>query len=328
MKITESLPYEGPLTTEIPDLFYKTSRPKERQPGLRQFFVFGVIALILALLILTPFSFSIQGVARIQPQQEVELESLVDGELIEVYVKEGDKVTKGQKLGLIYDRMNDQELAEEKAELEATQGEIRRLRNKAGYLQKENQTNRELYLKDAISAYEKNKADFELGDLLQELAILQTKKKKLTARIHFLESLREIGTVRAPLDGILLTKLSHKVSTYFTKGKEIAHIADMSRVVLNMPVYEHQIWRVREKAPVKIKFFSHPGFVFKGRVTGVKPSAYEKEEKMWVKESVIDVLIEIQDPLPFVPAAGTTARVSTSGDGQSLFAKLKNRFWF
>ena len=310
-----------------PDLFYDRFDPLEKKGPFKRFIAFAIVGFVLATLLLTPFSFSVSGSARVEPAQDIVLESLVNGELVELYAREGERVKAGQKIALIYDRANDQELVNARASLRMTLQELEKLRRTAKFAMKEARTNQLLYYRDAITHHEKEKSDFEYESILQDVAITETKRENFRAKIRYLNQLKKIGTVRTPLDGIILTKVSHKLSNYFMKGDEILRIADISKVYLGMPVDEHQLWRIREGTLVRIKFFAYPDRVFTGKVSSIRYTAYEKTEKIGEKENVIDVLIGVDEKLPFSVRPGAMARVSVKGHGESVFQKLKNTLW-
>lgn len=309
-----------------PDLFYDPKLKRKDRKGL-SVFPFLVIGIILGIVFFVPFSFSVSGIAHVEPGQDLVVESLVNGELLELDVHEGQLVRKGQKIGLIYDRTNDQDLFSAQANLKIVQEQLLSLGQKAEFMKKEAETNRFLYTKDAITAYEKEKSDYAYQSVLQEINMQKTRLENLRERIHYFETLKQIGTVKAPMDGIVMTKVSNKLSTYFMKGEEILKIANMDDAKLTMPVLEHQLWRLREGAPVKVKFFSYPDQVFTGKIESFQYSAYQKTEKVWVKEGAVDAVIRLDRKIPFAVKSGMTAKVTVEGQGQSLFTKLRNTLW-
>lgn len=311
----------------LPDLFYDPDKTKNKSGGFKPLFAFLFIGALVGSILMVPFNFAVSGAARVEPAQDIVIESLVDGELIELYAREGEHVKAGHEIALIYDRTNDQDLVNARADWKMTLQELRQLQGSAKFTMKEARTNRRLYYKDAITRHEKEKSDFEYADVLQEIAIAKTKLENYKAKIRYLRKLKKIGTVRAPLDGIILTKVSHQRSTYFMKGDEILRMADLNHVFLAMPVEEHQLWRIREGAPAKIKFFANPDKIFSGRIANIRYAAYEKTEKVGDKENVIDVLIRLDEKPGFLMRPGAMARVSIKGNGESVFQKLKNTLW-
>lgn len=313
----------------LPDLFFEPAgKLPDRKSSSKKTFPFLVIAFILALIFFTPLNFSVNGVARIGPKHDVVVEALTDGELVELYVREGDQVKAGEKIALVYDRTNELELGKAKDDLIVTLQELALARDRTEFLKRKVGRNQELFERDAITASEKEALEFEYHETLQKANIMETKAASLNLKIVFFEKMRQIGTVRSPIDGVILTKISDQLSTYFKKGDELCRVANMSQVVLEMPVYENQLRRIRVGQGVQIKFYAYPDRVFKGVVTGIQPSAYEKTEKVWVKENVVNVLIKVEEELPFVVRSGTTSKVSIRTGGESLFTQLRGAFLF
>ena len=295
---------------------------------MKKFSAFGVIIAMLALIFFIPLNFSVNGVARVEPKHDVVIEALTDGELLELYVKEGDKVKKGGKIALVFDRVNDLELNKAKDDVVATRQELQLLKDKAEFSKKKVDRNATLFAREAITANEKETQEFEYHEILQQIGIKETSLASLTSKITFYEKMREIGTVRAPIDGVILTKISDQLATYFKKGDELCRLADMGQVVLELPVFENQLRRIRVGQEAKIRFYAYPDKVFKGEVTGIEPSAYEKVEKVWVKENVVNVQIKVEEELPFVVRSGTTAKVSVRAKSENLFNQLRGMFLF
>lgn len=314
--------------TERPDLFFEAKKEKgipapkllsSRRP-------FAVLALILAVIVFFPWSHRIPGVARVEAEHSLVVEALVSGELNEVYVRQGDVVKKGDKLGLIYDRINELELAKAEDEKVIREKRHKILSDRAAFLKKRIQKNENLFASEAISANDKETGEFEYYQALQEVNIAETELSSVLSKIRYLEKLKEIGTLRAPLDGMILNDVAHLQSTYFEKGETILSMGDMRNVILELPVYETQLRRVEKDQRVEIRFYAYPEKVFRGHVAGIYPTAYERVEKVWIKENVVNVLIKVDSSLPFIVRSGMTAKVSIHCKGESLFTKLRSKF--
>ncbi len=313
----------------LPDLFYDShAKITEKKAGFKKSAAFFVIFAILAFVFFIPLNFSVTGIARVEADHDIIVEALADGELMELAVHEGDKVKQGQKIGLIYDRSNELELAKAKDDLVMTQKELKLLQDKAEFARKKAVKSTRLFRDGAVTGSEKETADFELHETLQQVNIKETALNSLQSKIVYYEKMKEIGAVKAPIEGIILTKISDLLATFFKKGDELCRIGNMSNIVLELPVYENQLRRIQTGQKVDLKFYAYPDRIFKGKVTGIHYSAYEKTEKVWIRENVINVLVQVEDAVPFVVRSGMTAKASVKCRAQSLFSQLRGAFLF
>ncbi len=314
--------------TQRPDLFFEAkSETAERRPKiLSSRRPFAVLALIIAILFLFPWSHTIPGVARVEAEHSLVVEALVPGELNEIYARQGDVVKKGDKLGLIYDRINELELAKALDEKAVMEKRMKILSDRAVFLKKRIQKNENLFASEAISANDKETGEFEYFQALQEANIAETELNSVLSKIRYLEKLKEIGTLRAPIDGMVLNNVAHFQNTYFEKGERVLKIGDMRNVILELPVYETQLRRVEKGQRVEIRFYGYPETKFRGHVAGIYPTAYERVEKVWIKENVVNVQIKVESSLPFTVRSGMTAKVLIHCKGESLFTKLRSKF--
>ena len=328
-RTTENPPDEIVEKDKTPDLFY--------DPGPRRTFsiplpetgrgkAFAIIAAVIAGIIFLPLSSRLSGVARVEAENSVAVEALVSGELSELYVKEGDRVKKGDKLGLIFDRVTGIDLVRELDQKAILEKRLKIASDRAEFLKKKNEKNEKLFQSDAVTASDKDAAEFEYHQALQEVTIAETELNTAVSRISYLEKIREIGLIRSPIDGVILSNVSRLPTTYFAKGDPILEIADMETIVLELPVQETQLRRIREGQRVDLRFYAYPERKFGGHVKGIHPSAYEKTEKVWVKENVVNVLIKLDKPPSFPVRAGMTAKVQVHCKFESLFGRLRSKF--
>ncbi|WP_316835893.1 efflux RND transporter periplasmic adaptor subunit [Pedobacter nutrimenti] len=228
---------------------------------------------------------------KIQPETEVKLSSEVSGEVVELHVKEGDVVKKGQLLCKVrpdvlksgFDRavasFSSQKAGVASAAQLLKQTEANFVNAEATY-----KRNVELFGKKVISASE---FDAAKAAYLTAKTNLQKSKEDLTSAKFMLEqngaNVQEASanlakaTIYAPVDGVI-SKLSVEkgdriLGTAQMAGTEIMRISNLSSMEVNVDVNENDINRVNvgDKANIEVDAFADKKF--KGVVTEIASSS-------------------------------------------------------
>ncbi len=229
---------------------------------------------------------------KVQPEVEVKISPDVSGEIIEIYVKEGDKVKKGDILVKInpdiylsnLDRIV-ASLNQQKANLANAKARLAQV--EAQFYSTEINYNRNKQLKEqgAISS-----AEFENieSQYLVAKAEVEASKQTILAADYSVKSaeaaLKEAQdnltktSIFAPVDGSV-SKLSHEKgervagASQFSGGTEIIRIADLNRMEVKVDVNENDIIRVNVGDTAEIEVDAYLNQKFKGIVTSIANSA-------------------------------------------------------
>jgi HlyD family secretion protein len=199
----------------------------------------------------------------VQPINKVEVKSKASGQILELNMVEGQEVKKGDLLIALDQKtaLNDYEQA--KADLELAE---------ANATQQENNFNRSagLFEKNMISQQERDLANVEFVRAKSSLV------KARAALSSADERLRDTR-IRAPIDGILLTKnvesgqiISSGVSNV-GGGTLLATLADMTQVYVETNVDEVDIGRVAVGQSAKVVADAYPDDPFTGEVIRIAP---------------------------------------------------------
>jgi len=228
---------------------------------------------------------------KIHPEIEVKLSSEVSGEIVELNVKEGDFVKKGQVLCRIkpdilksgYDRAV-ASLNAQRANLSAAQQLL--LQQEANFksIEANYSRNKELYKKQVISNAEMDKSTAEYESTRAAIA---SQRQNVNAAKFGIDqsqaSVQEAGdnlnrtTIYAPIDGIislLSIELGERVvGTAQMAGTEIMRIANMSSMEVNVEVNENDINRVKVGNTAIIEVAAFQSRKFTGIVTEIASSS-------------------------------------------------------
>jgi HlyD family secretion protein len=279
---------------------------------------------------------------KIQPEVEVKISADVSGEIIELSVKEGDSVRKGQLLFRIrpdnYQSFLDRaragvntskaNLAQAKATL--AQSQARFIRTKLDY-----ERNKKLLEQKVISEaeWETSKSNFEVSENELEAA----KSNVESARYGIenseanlkdaAENLRKTK-VYAPMGGIIsrlnVEQGERVVGTAQMTGTEVLRIANLRDMEVEVEVNENDIVRIQlgDSAEVDVDSYSYLKKKFKGVVTAIANSAVETASAETVTEFKVDVKLDPssyqellkKDPKNFPFRPGMTASLEVLTD--------------
>ena len=262
---------------------------------------------------------------KIQPEKEVKISPDVSGEIVELNVKEGEHVEKGQLLLRIkpdiYISQRDRSLAAissararlAQAEAQFTQAELSYNRNK------------QLYNEKTIS-----KSDFEQAQASYTVAKAEVDAAKFSV-VSAEASVKEASenlvktSIYAPMTGtvsMLLVELGERVAgTNLMAGTEMLRVADLSRMEAQVEVNENDIVKVKLGDTALIEVDAYLDKKFKGVVTEIANSAKTTgvsadqvtnfDVKILVLPSSYKSLVDAGDPNPFRPGMSTSVDIQT-----------------
>jgi len=287
---------------------------------------------------------TVSAIGKIYPQTEVKISSDVSGEIIDIYVAEGDSIKKGQLLAKINPDLYESGLDQAQAgfqnaksmESSNTAG-LARVKSALTLAEQNYQRQKKLYDQKVISKaeleqvennYEAAKAEYKS---FQESLIAQKYTvKSAGARVDEARKNYNRTVIYAPMDGVISSKSSNKgervVGTSQMAGTEMLRIADMGSMEVRVDVNENDIVRVKIGDTAIIEVDAYDGEKFKGLVTEIANSAKslsnslsastEQVANFVVKISVLQSsyahLVSDQRPFPFRPGMSATVNIVTA----------------
>ncbi len=219
----------------------------------------------------------VTATGKVYPEVEVTISSEVAGEIVDLAVKDGQLVEKGDTLVSVNPDRLEAQVAQQEASLRASKSNASEA--KARMLQTE------LDLKRQKSLFEKGFATQEQVDEGEtNLEISQASYQATLSRIEQQEmQLKEArdslakATTFAPISGTI-TSLSSElgdrvVGTGQFEGTEIMRVADLSQMEIRVDVSESDIVAVKIGDPATIEIEALPNEEFKGEVSEIANSA-------------------------------------------------------
>jgi HlyD family secretion protein len=275
---------------------------------------------------------------KIQPEKEVKISPDVSGEIVELTVKEGDPVVKGQLLLRIkpdnYISQRDRALAE------ISSAEARRAQAEAQFIQADLAFKRSktLYDEQTIS-----KSDFEQAQATYTVAkaTVDAAKFAITSAQASLKDANENLTktsIYAPMTGtvsMLLVELGERVAgTNLMAGTELMRVADLSRMEAQVQVNENDVPRVKLGDTALIEVDAYLDQKFKGIVTEIANSAKTTgvsadqvtnfDVKILLLPQSYQKLVDTGDKNPFRPGMSATVDIRTQSKNNILTVPIQS----
>jgi HlyD family secretion protein len=262
---------------------------------------------------------------KIQPETEVKISPDVAGEIVELTVKEGDNVVKGQLLCRIkpdiYISQRDRSLAAiSSAKARLAQSEAQFSQTELSY-----KRTKQLYDEQTVS-----KSEFEQAEASYSVAKSEVDAAKysvISAEASVKEASENLQktSIYAPMTGtvsMLLVELGERVvGTSMMTGTEMMRVADLSRMEAQVEVNENDIVRVNLGDTALIEVDAYLDQKFKGIVTEIANSAKTTgvsadqvtnfDVKILVLPSSYKNLVDAGDNNPFRPGMSATVDIQT-----------------
>jgi HlyD family secretion protein len=245
----------------------------------------------------------VSATGKIQPVVQVPINAEVSGEIINLPVREGQRVRRGDLLVRI--KPDAYQAAVDRADAAVASSRANLMKAEADYKRV-----KELFAKSLISESELDiaKAAFESAKASanQNQASLKESRETLAK-----------STVYAPMDGTISSlkcELAQRVSgSTFTQGTEIMTVADLSKMEARVDVGENDIVNVTLGDTARIQVDAYPDRKFTGVVTQIANTA--KTRGLGTQEEItnFEVRILIHQPpgIVFRPGMSMTADIET-----------------
>jgi HlyD family secretion protein len=235
-----------------------------------------------------------------QPLREVAIRAQAEGQLRQLNVDVGDRVTKGQTLAQIDDSILSAATAEAQAELASRRTEISQLQAQVSDAKTQVEQNR-LQLQQAEFDAARYESLAKSGAVSQQQAqqsrtqartaaqVLQSSQAKVRAQQQAIvvansritaqqavvaqqQRRRSYAVVVSPISGAVLTR-STEQGNLVQVGNELLRLGDFSQAKVTVQVSELDLANVRLGGTAQVRLDAFPKEQFAGRVTRISPAA-------------------------------------------------------
>ena len=285
---------------------------------------------------------SVNASGKVYPEIEVKVSPDISGEIVNLFVEEGDKVTKGQVLAKIYADIYSTQKDQATANVNQFQAQYENIKASLSGLKTSYENTKTTYerykklLDDKIvsrSEFEQTEQSFRSAES-SYLGALQTIKsgaaqiQGVRAQLSRAEKDLARTTITAPMDGIVssmsVKKGERVVGTAQMAGTEMMRVADMKSIEVRVDVGENDITKVKigDTALVEVDAYNNrkfKGVVYKiaNPVSALAASASSSAEvanykvHIRLEPSSYEDLIKENSKFPFRPGMTASADIQT-----------------
>ena len=285
---------------------------------------------------------SVNASGKVYPEIEVKVSPDISGEIVNLFVEEGDKVTKGQVLAKIYADIYSTQKDQATANVNQFQAQYENIKASLSGLKTSYENTKTTYerykklLDDKIvsrSEFEQTEQSFRSAES-SYLGALQTIKsgaaqiQGVRAQLSRAEKDLARTTITAPMDGIVssmsVKKGERVVGTAQMAGTEMMRVADMKSIEVRVDVGENDITKVKigDTALVEVDAYNNrkfKGIVYKiaNPVSALAASATSSAEvanykvHIRLEPSSYEDLIKENSKFPFRPGMTASADIQT-----------------
>ncbi|MEG3436579.1 efflux RND transporter periplasmic adaptor subunit [Pannus brasiliensis CCIBt3594] len=235
-----------------------------------------------------------------RPLQTVSVRSRVEGQLLNLTVDAGDRVTRGQELGRLDDTLLATAVRQQQAQLASLEAELGRARIEVNnakievdrlelqYQQAKNDADRfsRLAAEGAIPLQQaetaRTTAEVALKAVKSARSRIQVEEQVVAGILGRIAAQKSViaqerqkqsyAVLISPLNGVVLERTSEPGNLISTGG-EVLRIGDFSRVKVVVLVSELDLQRIREGRSINLTLDAFGDRTFTGRISRISPSA-------------------------------------------------------
>ncbi|MEM9761406.1 MAG: efflux RND transporter periplasmic adaptor subunit [Pseudomonadota bacterium] len=274
--------------------------------------VWAVIGAGLLAVAFLPYDYHAGGQVEILPAARGQAVARTDGEILEVLVREGARVERGQVVARLSDwdqrreiavtgaqlaaaraRLSGLEVGAKVEEIEVARSRLEAARAALAFSETELERSRELNrlgtisgkaLEQAEASYQNDLADLDVAeanlDLVQspateeDLAVARAEVERLELELAFREDELTRTSIEAPMSGRVVTAdLALRLGSFLRVGETLLEIENAERAVAAIAVPEFDITLVEPGDGVEMKVRGYPDRPIDGVVAAVAPAA-------------------------------------------------------
>jgi len=207
-------------------------------------FIAVAATILLILLFLVPFTFSVGGEAAISPKERQYAFCKISGLIDAVYVKQGSSVEKDRKLATLDPRELDFRIRREERQFELLTQEMALSRSRA----------------------------IDDPSILARAKLTELKRESVAAELEFLRWQRQFLVITAPVAGVIVTKdVETLVGKKLDAGEAFCEIAEPGLLCADILVPEDRIMRVKTGQAARVYLNNAPRKGYRLKVDEIAP---------------------------------------------------------
>jgi RND family efflux transporter MFP subunit len=213
---------------------------------------------------------SIQVVGNLIGLQTVEATPKVQGRLLSVDVRLGDRVARGQRIAKVEDSEINEQVKQAQAAYEVSQATIRQRQADLKLAQTNLDRSRNLFERQLIPRQTLDDTDARYQAAVAQLDLANAQNSQSKARLDELAINLSNTVISSPLSGVVARRLIDP-GGWVTPQSAFVTVVDISTVRLVASVVEKDIRLITSGMPVSVEVDAFPGEIFQGKVAHVAP---------------------------------------------------------
>lgn len=259
----------------------------------------------------------VTATGKIQPEVEVKIAPEVSGELIEIPVKEGQLVRRGQLLLKIKPDVYQAQVASQLAALNAARSSAVRNRAEVDKAEADYKRAMNLFAKGLLSDADRKSAETSYSMAKAALDASQFDAQRAEGGLRQINDSLSKTTIYAPVDGTISSLTSRVgervVGTVQFAGTEVMRIANLNAMEARVNVNENDIVNVKVGDGARVNVDAYPDRQIRGVVREIASTALTRNQGSQEEVTNFEVKISIPDPpVPLRPGMSTTADIETA----------------
>ncbi|HEY6937043.1 MAG TPA: efflux RND transporter periplasmic adaptor subunit [Terriglobales bacterium] len=224
----------------------------------------------------------LEAVGTLQAAQNSQLSSQITGNIVEMRVKEGDRIRRGEVLAVLEDAQTQAAVQQAAAAESAAQQEIVAADSDYSLAEATFKRYQDLYNKKSVSPQEFDEIKAREQGATARRQLAQAGLAQAHAALAQAQTKLGYTRVRAPFDGVVTEKRADP-GTLATPGMPLLVVEDQRRFRLQSSVDEGDIHLIKLGQAVPITLDSLPGVQFSGVVAQIVPAADPASRSFVVK---------------------------------------------
>src|SRR5512137_2771971 len=274
-----------------------------------------------------PITRKVSAAGKLQAATQVKLSSNLSGDLLDLPVREGDKIKKGQYIGRIDSRRYEAQLHQREALEQSARSELAMEEVNLAKLDADVKRVAKLVKQDSASTAELEKVVAERDGAAARVQAAKDRVRNASASLAEARYLLSFTTLTAPIDGILTSRLKQvgeRVRGSDFNEDPIVIIATLSSMEMKVEVGEHEVVYLHEGDPAEIEIDAFPDRKFPAQVIEIAKNATVKNAGTDAEVTTFPVRIALTVNVPgALPGMSGQATISTETRDQALSVPLQ-----
>ena len=192
------------------------------------------------------------------------------GRLDAVYVRLGDRVSLGQRIGKIEDREFLEQVKQAEAAFEVGNATIRQREADLKFAQTNLDRSKNLFDRQLLPRQSMDDAEARSQAAVAQLDLARAQVMQSKARLEELRVILANTLIVSPVDGFVARRAADQ-GAYVSPNAPVVDVVDINQVRLVAAVVEKDLRRIRDGQEADVEVDAYPGETFKGRIARVAP---------------------------------------------------------